>query len=72
MKRKWILFVTLLASAGCAAPFPPTPTVADSFVMYSNGRHAASVAARGANREWHGTGIFLPFNPYVFISTLKD
>lgn len=50
---RMVFFVCLLACAGCAAPsFPPTPTVLDSFVMYSNGHSSAQLSARGANSDW--------------------
>jgi hypothetical protein len=62
----------LIIGSGCAAPFPPTPTVADSFVMYSNGRQSATTSARGANGDWFGVNTFLPFNPVVVVRTASQ
>ena len=66
-----ILIAALLLVAGCAAPFPPNPTVLDSFLMYSNGHQSATASARGANGDWFGVYDFQTVNRAVVIRTAK-
>lgn len=65
------LILAAIFATGCAAPFPPTPTVLDSFLMYSNGHQSATSSARGANGDWFGVYDFQTVNRAVVIRTAQ-